>query len=119
MAGDKPRDRRVIGALLGRDHAKRDVLHARPLDHPRRRHPTRIGIQQQRHHHRRVIRRPAAPIDAIRRIERIEVHLGHRVDDKPRQMTGRQPLANIRRQQERLLAIARHEALSHPPSLLT
>ena len=36
VALDEPRDRRVIGLLLRRDHAVRDVLDARPLDRPRR-----------------------------------------------------------------------------------
>jgi hypothetical protein len=46
-------------------------------------------------------------------MEPVEVHLGDGVDDKPRQMPRRQPLAHIRRQQKRLLTVARHEALSH------
>ena len=35
VALDEPRDRRVIGLALRRDHAIRDVLHARALDRPR------------------------------------------------------------------------------------
>ena len=62
VALDEPRDRRVIGPLLRRQHPERDVLLARPLDQPRRPHPARVRIEQQRHHHRRVIRRPAAPV---------------------------------------------------------
>src|SRR4051794_27061273 len=69
-------------------------------------------------HHRRVIRRPAAPVDAISGIERVEVHLRDRVDDKPRQMPRRQPLADVGRHQERLLTVASDEALSHPGRLL-
>ena len=65
----EPRDRRVIGRLHHRDRLERHVLLTRPLDLPRRPHPTRIAIQQQGHHHRRVIRPPAHPIAAIRPIE--------------------------------------------------
>lgn len=86
VAINKARDRRVVRLLLRRDHAKRDVLLTRPLDHARRTRPARVGVQQQRDHHRRVIRRPAATVDAIGAIERVEVHLTDRVDDKPRQV---------------------------------
>ena len=75
VALDEPRDRRVIRPLLGRQHPKRDVLLAGALDHPRGPDPARVGVEQQRDHHRRVIGRPAAPVDAIGRIERVEIHL--------------------------------------------
>jgi hypothetical protein len=65
VALDEPRDRRVIRTLLRSDHAKRNVLHARALDDPRRGDPARVGIEQQRDHHRRLIGRTAAPVDAI------------------------------------------------------
>jgi hypothetical protein len=77
------------------------------------------SVEQQRDHHRRVIGRPATPIDPIGRIERLQVHLRDRVDDKPRQMPRRQPLTNIGRHQKRLLAITRDEALAHHEMVLT
>jgi hypothetical protein len=95
MALHEPRDRRVVRALLARQHPKGDVLLAGALDHPRGPDPARIGVQQQRDHHRRVIRRPAAPVDPIGRIERLQIHLRDRVDDKPRKMPRRQPLAHV------------------------
>ena len=119
MAVHEPRKGRVVRALLGRQHAKRDVLFARALDHARGPDPTRIGVEQQRNHYRRVIGRPATPIDAIGAIERIEVHLRDRVDDKPRQVPRRQPLADIRRHQKRLLTITRDKALSRAAIVLT
>ena len=45
---DEPRDRRVIGPLLRRQDAERDILFARPLDLPRRPRPARAGVKQQR-----------------------------------------------------------------------
>src|SRR3954470_17696257 len=71
------------------------------------------SVEQQRDHHRRVIRRPAAPVDPIGRVENVEVHLRHRVDDKPRQVPRRQPLADVGRHQKRLLAITSDKALAH------
>jgi hypothetical protein len=118
VALDEPRQRRVIRALLGRQHPERDVLLTSALDHPRGPDPARVGVEQQRDHHRRVIGRPAAPVDAIGRIERLQIHLGHGVDHKPGEVPRRQPLAHVGRQQERLLAITRDKALAHREMVL-
>ena len=109
----KPRQRRVIRAPPGRQHPQGDVVFARALDHPRGPNPARVGVEQQRDHHRRVIRRPAAPIDAIRGVKRVEVHLADGVDDEPRELPRRQPRANIGHHQKRPLAITRDKALAH------
>jgi hypothetical protein len=118
VAPDEPGDGRVIGPLLRRDHPKRDVLRARPLDHPRRPGPARVGVQQQPHHHRRVISRPRPPVDPVGRVERVQVHLADGVNDKPRQVILRQPLPHIGRHQKPLLAVTRDKALSHAPDRL-
>jgi hypothetical protein len=99
MALNEPRDRRVIRALLGRQDAEGDVFFAGALDHPRGPDPTRIRVQQHRDHHRRVIRRPAAPVDPVRGIERLEIHLRDGIDDKPREVPLRQPLTDVGRHQ--------------------
>jgi hypothetical protein len=109
----------VIRALLGREHAKRNIFFAGALDDARGPDPARVGVEQQRDHHRRVIGRPTAPIDAVGDIERPEIHLRDRVDDKPRQMPRRQPLTDVRRHQKRLLAITRDKALAHHQMVLT
>jgi hypothetical protein len=54
----------------------------------------------------------------MRGIERVEVHLADGVDDKPREMPRREPLADVGRHQKRLLAITRDEALAHPEMVL-
>jgi hypothetical protein len=54
------------------------------------------------------------PISAIRRIERIEIQPGDRLDHKPRQMIGRQPIPQRRRQQKHLLTITIKKVLGHP-----
>jgi hypothetical protein len=114
MADTEARDRRVIGRLVGGDHAKRDVLTATPLDPPRRALPDRVRVHEQRHHHRRIVRRPAMPIGAIRGQERAQVELVDRVDHKPREVILGQPFAQARRQQQLLLAITRQEVMRHP-----
>ena len=107
------RDRRVIGRLVGGDHAKRDVLVAAALDRARRAHPDRVGVDEQRDHHRRIMRRPTPAVVAIARNKRRQVHLGDRVEHEPREMLLGQPLTQARRQQQLLLAITRDEVLRH------
>jgi hypothetical protein len=84
VATDEPRNRRVIGNQIAGDHAVGHVLATATLDRPRRTHPGRERIQDQRHHQRRLIRRPAMTVGPISGTERVEVHVRDRVDHKPR-----------------------------------
>ena len=118
VPGPKARDRRVIGRQIGRHHPKRHILDTATLDRPRRTHPHRIRIEQQRDHQRRVIGRPAPPIRAITRDKTPP-------DPTPRPRRSqttpddrRQPLPQIRRQQQRLITIHRDEVLRHHQSVL-
>ena len=53
------------------------------------------------------------PVGAIGRVKRRQIHLLDGIDDEPREVTLRQPLADIRRHQKHLLAITRDEVLPH------
>jgi hypothetical protein len=118
VADPEARDHRVIGHAVGADHAKRDVLATAPLDRPRRAHPDRVGVDEQRHHHRRIVRRATPPVIAIRRVKRRQVHLRDGVEHEPHQVLLRQPLAQARRQQQLLLAITLDEVLRHQRMVL-
>jgi hypothetical protein len=111
VAHPEARDRRAIGRPTGADHPKRHVVVAATLDRPRRAHPDRVGVDEQRHHHRRIVRRPAPPVVAITGLERRQLHLGDRVEHEPRQVLLGRPLAQARRQQQLLLAVTRDEVL--------
>jgi hypothetical protein len=113
MPADKPRDRRVIGHQVRGDHPEGHVLATVTLDRPRGTHPGRKRVEHERDHQRRLIGSPAMTIGPIGRIEPRQVHLGHRLDHKPRQMIGRQPLPHIRRQQEPLPTTTLNEVLAH------
>src|ERR1035441_29310 len=113
MPNDEPRDRRVIRHHVAGDHPVGHILATVTLDRARRADLRRVRIQDERHHHRRLIRRPAVTVSPIRAIERLKVHLRHRVDHEPRQVIGRQPIPHVRRQQETLLTPAFNEVLSH------
>ena len=119
MALTKPRDRRVIGRLVGTNHPDRDILDTPALDPPRRPLPDRVAIEQQRDHHRRIVRRPAVTVGPIAGIERAQIELRDGIDHEPRQVPLRQPLTQTRRQQQLLLAITRQEVLRHPDIVLT
>jgi hypothetical protein len=113
VADDEPGDRRVVGSLPGGDHAAGHVLQADALNAACRSRSARPAVQQQRDHHRRLIGRSAVAVLAIGGVERRGIHHADGVDDEPGQVVLGQPLPNVRRQQERLLAIARQEVLRH------
>jgi hypothetical protein len=59
------------------------------------------------------------PVGAIGGVKDRQIQLLYGVDDKPRQVALRQPLANIRRHQKHLLRITRDEVLPHHQMVLT
>jgi hypothetical protein len=114
----KARDRRVIRALIRRDHAVGDVLHALALDHPRGALSLAVGVEQQREHHPRLVRRAAVTISAVGAIERRQIHLLGARQHEPRKVILRQPLPQIRRQQQLLITVTRYEVLGHAEIVL-
>ena len=107
------RDRRMIRDRHRGDQLVGDVLPARPLDPPRRPVPARVRVDQQRDHHRRFVGSAPLTIRAIRPIERAEIHLIDRPQDRPHHMIIRHPIRQIRRQQQRLPPVTSNEVLSH------
>jgi hypothetical protein len=118
VALTKPRDRRVIGRAVRADHPRGDILHAATLDAPRGALPDRVAVKQQRHHHRRLVRRPPLPVEPIGAIEHRQIKPLDGIDDKPRQMPGRQPLTQARRQQQHLIAVALQKVRARAPNRL-
>ena len=112
-------DRRMIRHTVSRDHPAGHILNTRPLDPPRRPVPPRIAIHQQRHHHPRVIRRAPVTIASIHAIQRVQIHLRDRIENRPHQVILRQPLLQRRRQQQHLIPITSNEVLRHAGMVLT
>ncbi len=108
----------MIRAPHTRDHLKRHVLPARPLDPPRGPVPTRVRVQQKGHQHLRVIRSTTGSAQPIRLPEPIKVHLINGTKHRPHQVLLRQPLSQRRRHQQQLTTIDRYEISSHPRSVL-
>lgn len=113
---DESGDRGVVGALVGCDEPKGDVLGAAPLDQARGTRPGRVGVDQQRHHHLRVVGRPAPPVGSAACVERRQVQRLHDVDDEPREVVPGKPLVQARRQQEGLVSVAGNEVVGHGSS---
>src|ERR1022692_3860662 len=111
MPGHEPGRRRMIRMQVPADHPGAHVIERRHLHRPRRPDPLAVAVQHQRHHHRRVIRRAALPVRPVPRQERRDIHPRRLLQQPPRQMPGRQPLPRIRRHQEQLLPLRRHEVI--------
>jgi hypothetical protein len=108
VADPEARDRRVIGRVVGGDHAKRDIVAAAALDRPRRAHRgSRRRSTNSATINRRIMGRATPAVVAIAGVERGQIHLANGVEHEPRQMLLGQPLAQARRQQQLLLAVTR------------
>ena len=113
VSAAEPGDRHVVRRQVASQHPERNVFNTTPFDHPRRPHTGAVRVQQQRDHHRRVIRRPAMPIRSIHAKEPVQVDLIDDVDHEPGQVILRQPVRHVRRHQELLRPIRRHEVVRH------
>jgi hypothetical protein len=106
MANPKARDRRVVGDLVGADHPEGDVLAAAALDSARRAFADGVGVGEQRHHHRRIVGGGAVAVGPIGRVEGLEVELGDGLDHEPGEVVVVEPIAEVRREEHRLVAVA-------------
>jgi hypothetical protein len=64
------------------------------------------------------MRRAPMTIGTIGTEERRDIHLFNGGQDEPREMILRQPLPQVRRQQQLLIAVTRYEVLGHAGILL-
>ncbi len=117
MGLPEPGDRRVIGALIGRDHPKGHIPLAQPLNPSTRPFSQAIRIQQQRHHHGRLVRRRSPAIRSIGPGHGRQIHLGYRVQDEPGQIAFRQPVLQCRGQQIELRSLTGEKVIAHRVTL--
>jgi hypothetical protein len=113
MAAAKARDRRVVGALVGGHDAHRDVLQAGALKCARGAPAGRVAVEQERDHQLRVVGCTAVAVLAVAGVEGLEIELLDRRQDEPGEVVLRQPLAQARRHQQLLVAVAGQEVLRH------
>jgi hypothetical protein len=100
VAGAKAGDRRVVGGLVGGDHAEGDVLAAAALDPARASLTDAVGVREQRQHHPRVVGGGAVAVGAVGGIEGPEVEPVDRLDHEPGEMVLVKPVAEVGGQQQ-------------------
>ena len=113
VADPEPGDGHMIrGAVAGQD-PEGDVLVTASLDLTRGADPDAVAIQQHAQQHPGLIGGPAVPIRSVRLEERVKVELVDHIKHEPGQMIGRQPVTQVRWEQERLVTVAGKEVVGH------
>jgi len=113
MADPEPRDRDVVGGLVGGQHPEGDVLLAAPLDLAGGAHPQAVAVQQHAQQELGVVGRMAVPIGAVLSVEGLKVELVGDVKDEPGEVAGGEPVAQVRWEQEGLVAVTAQEVIGH------
>jgi hypothetical protein len=102
VAGPEPSDGHVVGELVAGKHPEGEVFGQPSFDLPGGVHPYAIRIQEHAEEQLRV----AVPVAAVRLVEGREVELVDHVEDEPGGVVFRQPVPQVRREQEGLVAVA-------------
>ncbi len=116
MPHAEPGDGHVVGELVAGQHPEGDVLVAAAFDLPGGAHPDGVGIQQHAKQRLGVVGGMAVPVAAMRPVEGDEVELVGDVKDEPGEMALGEPVAQVRREQEGLVAVAGQEVVGHGAS---
>ena len=113
VTGAKAGDRRVVGPLVGRDHAEGDVLDQALLCPPRGALADRVGVEKEGDHHLGVVGGAAPAVVAVAGEERREINVLDRIEHEPGEVIVRKPLAQVGGQEHLLITVAAEEVLSH------
>src|SRR2546421_1118656 len=104
----------VVRLLIARQDPKSYVIISGPLELARRYLAYAVAVDQQFDHHRRMIRRPTPQVALfITAHDRREVQSIHHIADIERQMLSRQPLPQVRRQEQQLTQVIRSKCFAH------
>jgi hypothetical protein len=113
VAGAEPGDGDVVGGLVGGQDAEGDVLLAAAFDLAGGAHPQAVAIQQHAEQGLGVVGGVAVPVVAVLPVERVEVELVCDVEDEPGEVALGEPVAQVRGQEEGLVAVAAQEGIGH------
>jgi hypothetical protein len=113
VADPEPGDGHVIGGAVAGKDAEGDVLVAAAFDLAGGADPGAVAIQQHGQQHPGLVGGPAMPIGPIGLQEWAKVELVDHVQDKPGQVTARQPVAQVRWEQKGLVTVAGKEVVCH------
>jgi hypothetical protein len=109
----EPRDGHMAGDLVAGQHPEGEVLVAAPLDLPGGAHPDGIAVHQHPKQRLGVVGGLAVPVSPRGAQEQVEVELVDHIAHEPGEVIGWQPVAQVRGQQEGLVAVAANEVVGH------
>jgi hypothetical protein len=115
VADPEPGDGHMIGRGVAGQHSEGDVFVAAAFDLAGGTDPGAVGIQHAKQG-LGVVGGVAVPVGPVGAQERLEVELVDDVEDEPGQVVGWQPVAQVRWEQERLVAVAGTEVVGHGQS---
>jgi hypothetical protein len=103
----------VIRSLVAGKDPEGDVLVQAPFDLAGGTHPDRVGIQQHAQQQFGVVGRMAMPVGAVGPVEGLKVELVDHVEDEPGEVAFGEPVAQVGRQEEGLVAVAAQEVVGY------
>ena len=118
MAGAEARDGDVVGRLVGGQNPEGNVFSQAPLDLPGGAHPKAVAVEQHAQQGLGVVGGVTVAVVAVGSVERGEVELVDHVEDEPGEVAVGEPVAQVRREQEGLVAVAAQEVVGHSPFCL-
>jgi hypothetical protein len=113
VADAEPCDGHVVVQLVGGQHAEGDVLGAVPFELSGGAHAQAVAVQQHAEQELWVVGGVPMPVIAVCSVERGKVELVDHVEDEPGEVALGQPVAQVRREQEGLVAIVAQEVVGH------
>jgi hypothetical protein len=96
VADAEPRDRHMIGELVGGKDAEDDVFVAAAFELPRGPDPHAVAIQEHAEQGLGVVGRVPLAVVAVGSVEGFEVDLADDVEDEPGEVAGGEPVAQVR-----------------------
>jgi hypothetical protein len=115
VADAEARDGRVVGGLVGGKDPKGDVFLAAPFELAGGAHPKAVAVQQHAQQQLGVVGGVAVAVVAVGPGEGGQVELVDDVQDEPGEVALGEPVAQVRGQQEGLVAVATQEIVGHSP----
>jgi hypothetical protein len=103
-------DGHVVGGLVAGQDPEGDVLGAAAFDLPGGAHADAVRVQEHPQQGLGVVGGVAVPVGAVHAVEGRQVELVDHVEDEPSQVLVGQPVAQVRREQEGLVAVYRFAA---------
>jgi hypothetical protein len=96
----------VVGEPVAGQHPKGEILSAAAFELPGGPHAKAAAVQQHAKQQLGVVGRMPVPIGPVGTKERLEVDLVDHVEEEPRQVVVGQPVSQVGREQDGLIAVA-------------